>query len=188
MDIELLTLAELFIWANAMEEERFVPIKGFEGRFWISDFGRIVSCDHRKNTIKMLKPCPDSAGYYNAQLRMKPINKRVRVHVLVAEHFIQKTDASYNCVNHLHGIKLCNYYKGLEWTTISDNFRHAINTGLTNNKGARHGMAKLNEQDVIKIRSMKKSGLTSIDLAREFNISARHIRDILNGVCWGWLK
>lgn len=188
MDTELLTLAELFIWANAMEEERFVPIKDFGGRFWISDFGRIVSCDHRKNTIKMLKPCPDSSGYYNTQLRMKPINKRVRVHVLVAEHFIAKTDTSYNCVNHLHGIKLCNYYKDLEWTTIGENIRHAFTTGLNNHRGSNHKMSKLQEADVIQIRELHRNGIPNKEIANKFNVSPRQIRDIVKRINWEWLK
>lgn len=181
-------IAELFMWANAMAEERFLPVKDFEARFWISDFGRIVSYDHRKNTVHFLHPHIDNEGYYAAQLRMKPYSRKVRVHVLVAEHFVEKKDQSHIWVNHIFGIKLWNYYKDIEWITPAGNCAHAVKTGLHNLKGTKHPMSKLCEQDVLKIRSLSSEGFTHKDISIMYDISRRQAGDIINRKNWGWLN
>lgn len=183
-----MNLPELFIWANAMTDERFVPVKNFETRFWISDFGRIVSHDHRKNTIKFLSCSIDKEGYYATQLRMKPENRKVRVHILVAEHFVEKNDPSHIVVNHLLGVQLNNYFKDLEWTTYGDNIKHAVKIGLFNIKGERHPLSKLKEVDVLKIRSLYSEGLTQKNIAKLYGICRRQAGDIINRKNWGWLN
>lgn len=181
-------LPELFIWANAMTEERFVPVKGFETRFWISDFGRIVSHDHRKNTVNFLNPNIGSAGYYDLSLRKKPVLCRTRVHQLVAEYFVKKSNESCTFVNHVFGIKLWNYYKDLEWTTPAGNSKHAVETGLHDLKGSKHPMSKLTEYQVRQIRAIHSVGMTQKAIAVKFGISRRQAGDIVNRKNWGWLN
>lgn len=181
-------IVELFIWANSMPEERFVPIKDFEGRYWISDFGRIVSHDQRKNCVNFLTPYVDDQGYYAPTLRMKPKKGRSRLHVLVAEHFLEKDSPEQTNVNHKTGIKLWNYYKDLEWTTPQENTMHAVNTGLHNLKGERHPLNKLKKEQVIEIRSLYRIGLTHKQIAEKFGICRRQAGDIINGKNWGWLN
>ncbi len=183
-----MNLPELFIWANAMTDERFLPVKDFETRFWISDFGRIVSHDHRKNTVNFLKPSIDKEGYYATHLRMKPKQRKVRVHLLMAEHHISKKDPSHIWVNHILGIKLWNYYKDIEWTTPAGNCAHAVETGLHNLKGSRHPMSKLQDADVLQIRSLRLQGLTHKQIASKFGIDRRQAGDIINRENWGWLN
>lgn len=180
-------LCSLFISANSMRDEIFVPVKDFENRFWISNFGRIISHNHRNNTIKFLRPHLDSLGYYATQLRMKPINRRVRVHVLVAEHFVSRSNTSHTVVNHLSGIKTDNYFENLEWTTIGDNVRHSVRIGCFNIKGERHPMSKLKTEDVIRIREMYNAGKTHKEIAEIFGVSRRQVGDIVNCKNWGWL-
>lgn len=182
-----MNLPELFIWANAMQGERFSPVTKFEGRFWISDFSRIVSYDHRKNTVNFLRPHIDNEGYYATQLRMKPKQRKVRVHVLTAEHYVDKKEPAHIWVNHLLGIKLWNYYKDLEWCLPAQNCAHAVETGLHNLKGEKHPNKKLTEFDVKKIRELRNNGLTHKDISKQFNISRRQAGDIINRKNWGWL-
>lgn len=181
-------LAELFIWANAMPEERFIPIKDFEGRYWISDFGRIVSHDLRKNFVTFLNPHIDFSGYYALTLRMKPLKRKTRVHVVVAEHFVEKKSPDQIHVNHKLGIKLWNYYKDLEWSTPAENQFHAVETGLHNLKGEKHPNGKLKEQQVREIRSLYLTGLTQKQIAQKFGICRRQAGDIINRKNWGWLN
>lgn len=186
---EMIPFAELFIYANSMTEERFVPIKKFEGRFWISDFGRVVSVDARKGLVNFLHPYIDATGYYNTELRMKPETRKVRIHTLVGEHFVSKTDPDHNIVNHLLGIKLFNYYKVLEWTTLGDNVKHAVDTGLMDLKGEKHPNAKLTSAQVKEMRQLRRySGLTHKEIAHQFGITRRQAGDVINGINWGWLK
>ncbi len=129
-----------FIYDNSLPEEKFLPVLHFEGRFWISNFGRIISHDHRKRTVKFLKTHLDSLGYFSTQLRMKPYNRKVRVHQLVGEHFCEMVNIENVRMtwNHKDGIKTNNHYTNLEYITAKENCAHAVAKGLHNIKGEKH--------------------------------------------------
>lgn len=178
-----------FILQNQLPEERFLPVKNFESRFYISDFGRIVSHDHRKNTVSFLSPAIDSAGYYNTQLRMKPINTRIRVHKLVGLHYCPMIIIPDKRMvwNHKDGNKLNNYYKNIEYVTALYNSQHAVNTGLFDTKGEKHHNSKLSEADVLQMRLLYKTGLTQKVIGEMFGVSRRQAGDVIKGKNWGWL-
>lgn len=73
------------------EIEIWKEIKDFEGRFWISSFGRLKSHDHRKNTIKILSPYIDSQGYYQATLRHKTIKEKSSGTYISGRNIFSKT-------------------------------------------------------------------------------------------------
>lgn len=180
-------MVPIFINANKLPEENFKPIYDFEGRFWVSDYGRIVSCNLQKNTIDFLSLGIDTVGYYVTQLRMKPKSKRIRLHQLVAEHFCPRELCGQTWVNHKNGIKLDNHFENLEWVTAAGNAAHAVETGLFNLKGEKHPHHKLTASEVIEMRRLRKSGLTHKQIAKQFGICRRQAGDVINGVNWGWL-
>lgn len=171
-----------------MTEERFVPVQGFEGRFWISDFGRIISYDKRRSIVNFMRFHIDVCGYYQTQLRMKPLSRKVRVHTLVGEHYVERNDSSHLLINHLTGVKLWNYYKDLEWGDHASNSKHAVKTGLFNIKGEKHPMSKLTEDNVRELRRLRQEGWTYGKLGKLFSIERRQASDVARGVNWGWLK
>lgn len=68
--------------------------------------------------------------------------------------------------------------------TQADNSRDAKERGRVA-AGERHGMAKLTRDQVDEIRALHGTGeFTNADLAFQFNISPRTIRDIANGRSW----
>jgi hypothetical protein len=181
-----MTKIQEFIQLNAFPEERFLPINNFGTRFWISDFGRIISHDHRKNTIAFLKPHIDSVGYFSTQLRMKPLNMKVRVHQLVGEHFCEMVYREHIRMNwnHKDGIKINNHYTNLEYITAKENCIHAIANGLHNIKGEKHHHCKLTNEKALQIYNLKNSGMTKKDIGLMFGISRRQAADIINGKAW----
>lgn len=181
-------LINLFIYANKMDEERFMPVKNFETRFWISDFGRLISYNHKKNSINFLKCHIDNEGYYATQLRQKPRNRKVRVHILVAEHYCTKMRPEQTWVNHITGIKLWNYYKDIEWCTGKENCKHAVDTGLNDIKGEKHPHAKLDKATVLAMRYMRqRTGMTYERIGNIYGVSRRQAADVIKGNNWGWL-
>jgi hypothetical protein len=102
-------------------EELWKPIKGFEGVYDVSSFGRVKN--KKKQTI--LKPCDGGIGYLHVCLRRRTI----KVHKAVAEAFLQKTEGK-PIINHKDGNKQNNHASNLEYCTQKDNIRHAITTGL----------------------------------------------------------
>lgn len=51
-------------------------------------------------------------------------------------------------------------------------------------KGSRHGMSKLTEDEVARMRAMRAIGVPTVIVATAFNMSPRHARDILSGRLW----
>lgn len=109
-------------------------IKNFENVYAISDLGEVFII----KSNKLLKTGTCTSGYAMAKLFIqycattkKRIYKNVRVHRLVAEHFIPNPDPSkFTQVNHIDGNKLNNRINNLEWVTPSQNMQHAVATGL----------------------------------------------------------
>lgn len=184
-----MTKVQDFIQSNQLPEERFLPVTNFEGRFWVSDHGRIVSHDHRKSTVAFLSPHLDSLGYYNTQLRMKPENRKCRVHQLVGEHFCEMvyTPGHRMVWNHKDGNKLNNHYTNVEFVTHEYNIKHAVKTGLFDRKGIKHHNSILTEEMVLKMRELRKAGMIYKEIGIKFGVGRRHAADVVNGVCWGWL-
>lgn len=166
--------------------EEWKDVKGFEGRFKISNQGKILSINGKFKGERLLNPCIDKEGYYVTELRMNPISRRVRVHSLVAEHFINMPEGlSHPCVNHKDGNKLNNDYTNLEIISKKENCAHAVNTGLHSIKGSKHPNSKMTEESVIKIRELYSLGNTSHSkLGLFFGITREQARDIINRKNW----
>ena len=120
-------------------EEIWKPIKGFEGKFEVSNLGRVKSLsrevpptgpNQKVKTVKerILRPITQHPGYYNVSLE----GVKHLIHRLVAKAFVNNPDsANFDCVNHKNGIKLDNRCVNLEWCNKLLNNRHAVETGLS---------------------------------------------------------
>lgn len=103
-----------------MEKEIWRPIKGYENRYFVSNFGRV------KGPLKILKPSISNWGYERVRI-VDNNGKRTspRVHRLVAQAFIPNPKNKPQ-VNHIDGNKLNNNVKNLEWATASENKLHDV--------------------------------------------------------------
>lgn len=108
--------------------EIWVEIKDFPV-YQISNRGRVKSFKNNSETI--LKGSSTGNGYYNVVLLYNNLRRRVRIHVLVAEYFIENPLLK-RFVNHINGKKRDNRVENLEWCTSSENNQHAYDTGLKN--------------------------------------------------------
>ena len=123
-------------WYNYtnMAEEKWKDIKGYEGLYQISSFGRIKTVPHwqtysngdkhfYKERIRV--PGVGPTGYLSIRLGSK--GREAGVHRLVAETFIPRVPGK-NDVNHIDGDKTNNRVENLEWCTQKENVYHAIHT------------------------------------------------------------
>lgn len=110
--------------------EYWKPIVGFEGLYEISNKGRVrrVAGNHCRKT-RMLKPGANEFGYLYVCLWKKGVQKPRRVNRLVAIHYMPNP-RNLPEVNHKFGNKKDNREESLEWSTVSDNRKHAYKTDL----------------------------------------------------------
>lgn len=119
-----------------------MPVKGYEGFYTIREDGEVKSLarktsDGRNIKERILTP-KTIQGYAYVPLSNNGVCHRVRLHRLVASHFI-RDGMPGEVVNHIDGNKLNNNCQNLEWCTPSENNLHALKNGLKAPKlGNRH--------------------------------------------------
>lgn len=103
------------------------------------------------------------------------------VHRLVMLTFNPIKDVDLD-VNHINGDKLCNELHNLEWSTRSENIRHAIETGLQRANGNRYGtnLKIITLSDINLMKDLRAKGFTQKEIARTINTSIRTVRRYLN--------
>lgn len=122
-------------------KEEWKDISGYEGRYQISNMGRVKSLPriikngigecHKKGRI--LKPQKAVKGYIRVTLCNEEYCKPFKIHRLVAEHFIPNPENKPQ-VNHINGDKTDNRVDNLEWCTNGENQLHAYKLGLKTKK------------------------------------------------------
>jgi len=156
------------------------PVKGYEGYYEVSNYGRIKS-SYRQ--CRILKPCVTQKGYLEVNLFINKVPSHKKIHRLVAEAFIEKI-IDNEMVNHKDGNKLNNIYSNLEWCNASKNNLHAYSIGLKNAKGYKNGRAKLSDQDIVAIR---KSNSNYKELAIQYGIHCNYVHMIKRFANWNHL-
>lgn len=173
-----------------MEEWR--DIIGYEGLYQVSNLGRVKRLDGidsrgRLWKGRILKSMSTIWGYLWVPLCKDGVRKQHRIHRLVAEHFIPNVE-NKSQVNHIDGNKKNNTVENLEWTTHSENTKHAYITGLAHNfKGEKCNLSKLTEKEVIEIYKRAKIGEKLRIIADEFGIAYQSVSAIKLGKTWSWL-
>jgi len=173
-----------------MNTEIWKNIPGYESCYLVSNFGRIKSIGKkyktrygtdaiRKDRIFILGHT-DGCGYASVSIG----GTTKTLHRLIALAFLPNPN-NYRCINHKNGNKIDNRLENLEWCTQSENSKHSFVIGLQDNKGENHPKAKLTNEIVLKIRSKYIPGKYGCwKLAKEFNLSLTHIKDILHRRVW----
>jgi hypothetical protein len=180
-----------------MKEEIWKPIEGlkdgfYDGLYEVSSLGRIkllpriLNCPNGKRLTKeKIVTGSNAHGYRRINLKKDRIRLQIDIHILVARAFIPNPNG-YPQVNHIDANRANNEVSNLEWCTQKMNSRHALELGLFKiTKGSERSTAKLNEDKVVTIREMYKTGLyTMCTLAQKFSVGKTTIRTIINRTKW----
>jgi hypothetical protein len=106
---------------ESMPNEIWKPLYNTHELIYISNHGRIKNIQNGN----IFKQHTNENGYVQICLNYKPyFVKKKRVHKMVALTFLEKPEGK-DIINHLNGIKTDNHVDNLEWTTRSENMRHA---------------------------------------------------------------
>jgi len=154
------------------EVENWVPIRGFENRYLISDLGRIRSLPKKFcPRDRFLKLSLNMRGYYVLGLWNGYYLSTCLVSRLVAIHFIPNP-LNLPEVNHKDGIKTNNKKSNLEWMTRRENLEHAVKTGLYKTK------VPISEIPIL-LEKFNSGSSTRGELAKEYGLSIGHVCRII---------
>lgn len=151
--------------------EIWKDIKDYEGRYQVSNLGRIRSLldcflEPKEPTIK--KTYIGTQGYEVVSFYKHTKMQLKKVHRLIAEAFVQNPD-NKPFINHINGIKHDNRLDNLEWCTPKENMVHARDTGLNiRKKGEESNRSAWTNQEVIEIKTDINAGLTTQELFTKY--------------------
>jgi hypothetical protein len=172
-------------YAHAAEEWR--PVPGYEGRYEVSDLGRVRSLRFRNRSADIVRPTPrvlrpvlNSRGYFYVT-----ILPRVRqIHGLVLEAFVGPCPPGYEG-SHLNGHAADNRLVNLVWETRSENNRRKVEHGtFVFRRGEQASNAKLTGAAVSEIRRRSRFGESGVALAREFGVTQGAVWLVVAGRNW----
>jgi hypothetical protein len=173
-------------------EEVWKDVVGYEGRYEVSNFGRVKSLENVINQsrgIRVRKECflkgsPNSvSGHIRVNLRKDGKTKTKHIHALVLTSFIGDCPTNMEGC-HDDGDTNNNYLTNLRWDTRRGNMKDRRLHG-TLIRGEMTINSKLTNMQAASIKERMLSGLEKgCDVAKEFGVSKGTISNIKSGKRW----
>ena len=144
-----------------------------ETKYSIANIG-LVRNDERN---RLLKNRIRDDGYISVVLTNHGKQREFLLHRLVATAFIPNPENKPE-VNHINGVKSCNYDYNLEWVTGCENIQHAYDTGL--NKGKKIRTGRTPEHVIRGICELLESGtdLSFVQIGEKFGVDRNVVMNI----------
>lgn len=161
-------------------EEIWKDIKGYEGKYQVSNKGRVKRLKfyrydfNKKCSLPIckeiiLKPIVNTHNYLQVDLYNNGVRTTKAIHRLVAETFIEIQ--KHKCeVNHINGDTKDNRVENLEWISHYENVLHARNVL---NRGTMPKKVKCIETGIVYV--------SIYQAAKSVNGNAHHICECCNG-------
>lgn len=109
-----------------LPNEDWRAIKGYNGKYFISNKGRVKSL--KRGAPHILAQQINNSGYLRVSLSQVGEAKYFSVHRLVAIYFVPNDDPlEKNTVDHIDGNKQNNNAENLRWLSLSDNVKAYYN-------------------------------------------------------------
>ena len=107
--------------------EKWLPIKEYEGLYEVSNYGRVRSLNYRKKGVRKVLKCYARLGYYiKVSLVKDGVRKYYRVHRLVAQAFLPQPMEGQTQVEHINTDKRDNRVQNLRWVSPKGNMANEL--------------------------------------------------------------
>lgn len=139
------------------KHENWLPIKGYEGLYEVSDLGRVKSLPkYNRNYDYIMKPTVNPRDGRLSVILCKDAksHKRVSIHRLVAVAFVSNPNG-YTEVNHIDENPSNNNAENLEWCSRMYNMNYGKMKALQ--KKRQRGLVLWNEDGTRKFNSFKEA-------------------------------
>ena len=161
-----------------MDGEEWRPVKGYEGLYEISNFGRVNSLPkyNRKKSIIMKQTKNPRDGRLSVILCKDPhTRERITVHRLVAKAFLENPNG-YSEINHKDEDPSNNNVKNLEWCTRKYNMNYGTLPARINGKNKKPVCGRMGEKIITfgSVREAKKVGFDSSGIIRSIRSGKKY--------------
>lgn len=146
---------------------------------------RIGKAKGAKTNAVLKQQSPKSRPYLTVRLHCHGKAKSFDVHKLMAITYFGQIPKNMN-VCHINGNAKDNRLENLRIDTRSSNEKDKILHG-TSNRGTKNGQNKYNNETIIIVKSLIKSGARLTDVERFTQIPYATLRHIKNNTRWAWL-
>jgi NUMOD4 motif len=174
-----------------LEDEDWRVLPESNGRYLVSNYGRIKSFSYNKKDGQIMK-CYEIKGYKIVPVNLNKLRYKFYVHKLVAQIWIPKPSDEHIFVTHLDGNLKNNHVSNLEWHTknsIKEKHRELIKLKTGSYKRSRNiNHSKLKERDIKLLKTMLQKGLSQSIIAKMFCISGMQVSRIKRGENWGHVQ
>lgn len=169
--------------------EVFLDIKGYEGLYQVSNYGRVrslVDCNAQTREL-ILKARMNRCGYLAITLHKNAKMKTYSIHRLVAEAFIPNPDG-LPCVNHIDEDKTNNRADNLEWCTAKYN----CNYGTRNKRGTQKRSKRIYQYTkdgafIQSYNSLKEAQKQTGTKGGAISRASHNIRKSAGGYIWSFI-
>ena len=161
--------------------EVWKPIKGYEGCYEVSNYGRVASIKKNERFIRKLNK---ATSYLSVSFKKRPFETRqgsANVHVLVAEAFLGERPSGY-VIRHLDGNRYNNRADNLQYGTQQQNVDDTIKHGT--HRGSNNGRAVLTEAGALAVKMLLDRGVSQTEIADTIGVTTAAISAIKNGRNW----
>lgn len=162
-------------------EERWLPVVGYEGRYEVSDLGRVRSLI---GGVRVLRELDNGAGYKQFSLcHVSGKIHKVYAHRAVLEAFVGPRPHKYHAC-HADNNRADNTLSNLRWDTCANNAADKRLHG-TNPKGESHIWSRITEDQVVEIkRLLKNKALSQRIIAEMYGLCQQNVSAINTGKTW----
>lgn len=152
--------------------EEWAWIKNYVGHYKVSTFGRVRSYKQKRGILKQGRK---DNGYMVITLHKNAVGRRFYVHHLVLEAFVSPRPPGKECRHFPDRDRSNNCEWNLSWGTRSKNQMDRAVHG-TSNRGQRHGMSKLTNKEIKRIRFLLSTGVfQQKEVAEIYNVHPSNI-------------
>ena len=171
-------------------EEIWKPVVGYEGKYEVSNLGRVRSIDRiiiKKRATgdfpftwkgKILRPGPKESGHLTVAIGR--YNSK-DVHILVLEAFVGPCPEGHEGL-HFDDVATNNVLSNLRWGTRSENLHDAVRNGKKA-VGIKVYNAKLND-DAVRFIRLHANQKTACGMAKIFGVTSNAVQQVIDGVTW----
>lgn len=175
---------------EAMKDETWKDVPGYERKYQVSDCGRVRSLlfinrhgSHPRKTPLVLTPFMPTGGYPRVSMCKGNVAVNAHVHSLVLLGFKGERPTKRHVGGHRDGNPANNHLSNLDWITFKENEADKIRHGR-GPIGEKNPSVKLSNANVLEIRRLRSSGMKLSDIGRLFSISKTNAADIAKRRIW----